>query len=112
MKWTQDRDGNVEVDGKPTVGDIIRGAVGVARAATGLGAASQTDYQARWAICMACDQHDAGRCRTCGCFTGAKVRVARESCPAGKWVAVEAVTTGGQPCCGKRGNLDNTVSGL
>jgi len=102
MKWTQDRDGNIEVDGKPTVGDIIRGAVGVARAATGLGAASQTDYQARWAICMACDQHDAGRCRTCGCFTGAKVRVARESCPLGKWVAVTVDTQPPKPCCGRK----------
>lgn len=112
MKWTQDRNGNVEVDGKPTVGDIIRGAVGVAKAVTGIGAASQADYRDRWAICMACDQHDAGRCITCGCFTGAKVRVARESCPVGKWVAVEAVTTEGRACCGKGGNSDNPVSDL
>lgn len=112
MKWRQDAMGNIDVDGRPTVGDIFRGAVGVAKAVTGIGAASQTDYQARWAICLACDQHDAGRCRTCGCFTGAKVRVAQESCPVGKWVAVEAVTTNGQSCCGKRGNSDNPVSDL
>jgi hypothetical protein len=78
-----------EGDQSARVSNLVRGAVGVAKAAMGIGAASPQDYQARWAICMACDQHDAGRCRTCGCFTGAKVRVAQESCPVGKWVAVE-----------------------
>ncbi len=101
MKWRADKDGNVTIDGKPTVGDVIRGVVGVAQAATGYGAASQQDYRARWAICTSCDQHDAGRCLSCGCFTGAKVRVAREECPMGKWLAVAAVTTEGQSCCGK-----------
>lgn len=77
MKWRADRDGNVTIDDKPSVVDMVKGAVGVAKAAVGIGAASTEDYRARWAICMACDQHDAGRCRTCGCFTGAKVRVAQ-----------------------------------
>jgi hypothetical protein len=100
MKWRSDRNGNVEIDGKPTVADVVKGAVGIAKAATGIGMASQADYQARWAICTACDQHDAGRCRTCGCFTGAKVRVASESCPVGKWTQVSVSATGGG-CCGK-----------
>ena len=78
------------------VTDAVKGAVGVAKAAFGMNAASSDDYKARWAICLSCDQHDAGRCLACGCFTGAKVRVARESCPMSKWVAVEAITTNGQ----------------
>lgn len=44
--------------------------------------------------CRACDQWDAaalngtGRCRKCGCSTWAKLRMASESCPLGKWSAV------------------------
>jgi len=91
---------------------LIKGAVGVAKAAFGLHAAPHEAVQLRWAACLACDQHDAGRCITCGCFTGAKVRVANESCPIGKWVAVEAVTTEGRPCCGNRGKLDNPSADL
>ena len=50
----------------------------------------------REATCRACDQWDAaalngtGRCRKCGCSTWAKLRMATESCPLGKWKAVSA----------------------
>jgi hypothetical protein len=50
----------------------------------------------REATCRACDQWDAsalnstGRCRKCGCSTWAKLRMATESCPIGKWKAVSA----------------------
>lgn len=46
---------------------------------------------AREAACRACDQWDhgalnnTGRCRKCGCSTWAKLRMATERCPLGKW---------------------------
>ena len=49
---------------------------------------------AREATCRSCDQWDAtalnatGRCRKCGCSTWAKLRMATERCPLGKWEAV------------------------
>jgi hypothetical protein len=41
--------------------------------------------------CRSCDLWDAegmrgtGRCRKCGCSTWAKLRMATEKCPIGKW---------------------------
>jgi len=49
----------------------------------------------RKATCRACPEWDAaalnstGRCRKCGCSTWAKLRMATERCPIGKWVAVD-----------------------
>ena len=48
----------------------------------------------REATCRACDQWDSaalngtGRCRKCGCSTWAKLRMATERCPLGKWEPV------------------------
>jgi hypothetical protein len=45
----------------------------------------------REATCRGCDMWDAqavngtGRCRKCGCATWAKLRMASEKCPLGKW---------------------------
>jgi hypothetical protein len=50
----------------------------------------------REATCRACHEWDAealnktGRCRKCGCSTWAKLRMASERCPIGKWEAVES----------------------
>jgi hypothetical protein len=50
----------------------------------------------REATCRACPEWDAsalnntGRCRKCGCSTWAKLRMATEACPIGKWKAVSA----------------------
>ncbi len=55
---------------------------------------SQKDLSMRESICRACDQWDAqaingtGRCKKCGCSTWAKLRMATERCPLGKWEAV------------------------
>jgi len=49
----------------------------------------------REATCRACPKWDAqalnntGRCRKCGCSTWAKLRMATEACPIGKWEAVD-----------------------
>ena len=48
----------------------------------------------RESTCRACLEWDAaalnstGRCRKCGCSTWAKLRMATERCPVGKWEAV------------------------
>ena len=45
-------------------------------------------------ICRSCDQwnsaalNNTGRCKKCGCSTWAKLRMATERCPIGKWEAV------------------------
>ena len=50
----------------------------------------------REATCRACPEWDAaalnatGRCRKCGCSTWAKLRMATERCPLGKWEPVTA----------------------
>jgi hypothetical protein len=50
----------------------------------------------REATCRECPEWDAaalnatGRCRKCGCSTWAKLRMATERCPLGKWEAVES----------------------
>jgi hypothetical protein len=49
----------------------------------------------RVATCRACPEWDAaafkgtGRCRKCGCSTWAKLRMATERCPMGKWGAFD-----------------------
>lgn len=54
----------------------------------------------REATCRACPEWDAqalnntGRCRKCGCSTWAKLRMATERCPLGKWEAEEKPETG------------------
>jgi hypothetical protein len=51
---------------------------------------------ARESTCRACPEWDSaalnatGRCRKCGCSTWAKLRMATERCPLGKWEAVAA----------------------
>lgn len=52
---------------------------------------TQKQFDDRMKICKACEFWDqeefmgTGRCRKCGCSTWAKLRMATESCPLGKW---------------------------
>lgn len=67
-------------------GSAIKAAVGFV--ADGLKTVDQAEQERRLAICReACEHFDqgAGRCRLCGCFASLKSRIARESCPIGKW---------------------------
>jgi len=63
-------------------------------ARSGFAATPPEILAAREATCRACPEWDAaalnstGRCRKCGCSTWAKLRMATESCPLGKWTAV------------------------
>ena len=65
-------------------------------AKSGFAATPPEILAAREATCRACPEWDAtalnntGRCRKCGCSTWAKLRMATERCPLGKWEAVTA----------------------
>jgi len=62
--------------------------------ASGLPTTPPEILAAREATCRACAEWDAaslngtGRCRICKCSTWAKIRMATERCPIGKWDAV------------------------
>ncbi len=68
----------------------LAGAVGRAAQAVVTGnavIAPKEEYSRRFRICVACE-HFHGmhvRCRKCGCKLKAKLRLATERCPAGKW---------------------------
>lgn len=55
----------------------------------------QETLDARRAICRSCEHWDAGsfggtgKCKKCGCSTWAKLRMATERCPIGKWQSVD-----------------------
>ena len=73
-----------------TVGQVIHGAAGIAKALTGTGGASDELVATRLAVCNACPHAEKflgmlQRCGLCGCSTWAKIRNADERCPAGKW---------------------------
>ncbi len=44
----------------------------------------------RLATCLGCDKYDSAqkRCRVCGCKNSAKVWLASDACPLGKWAAI------------------------
>lgn len=62
----------------------------------GLKFVSDEELERRKAICAGCEFWDpeafqgTGRCLKCGCSTWAKLRMATESCPVGKWGPVQA----------------------
>lgn len=82
------------VQRKPTapgfVQKVAHGLVGIAKAVTGTGGASDELVKHRTAICSGCEHAEliAGilqNCKICGCSTWAKIRNADEKCPEGKW---------------------------
>lgn len=74
---------------------IVRGAVGLAKAALGVDAVPRETSTARREICLACDRSrvvsvgvgKVRQCDECGCVIAAKVKIASERCPLGKWDA-------------------------
>jgi len=83
-----------------TAGKVLHGAIALAKVAVGADAARPSLVAARRDICRQCDQATrnsdtrfaahAGlttlsRCRRCGCFIGAKTKLAGEHCPEHKW---------------------------
>ena len=69
---------------------IAHGAIGLTKATLGIERSDDATIAARYALCMACDRHAIGLCTACGCLCAAKVRVAGEACPEGKWSAAPA----------------------
>jgi hypothetical protein len=57
----------------------------------GMPVADEKTLNARLEICKGCEFWDesgfvnTGRCKKCGCSTQAKLRMATEKCPIGKW---------------------------
>ena len=84
---------NVESSKLPSAAEM---ATNLARSASrfarsGFALADAETLASREAVCQTCPQWDAagmrgtGRCRKCGCSTWAKLRMANEKCPLGKW---------------------------
>jgi hypothetical protein len=77
-------------------GKVARGAIGLMKVVTGTGRADNQTIIDRQAICAECErggEHKNSRgtpfkCLECGCYVPAKTRLASESCPIGKWSAV------------------------
>ena len=68
---------------------LARGVPGLLKSELGIGMAPDEVVERRKELCLACEHHDFGVCNECGCYLKAKTAIASESCPIGKWVAVE-----------------------
>ncbi len=74
---------------QPVKVNVIKGVVGLAKAATGIDRAGDDTIASRKATCDACQKQ--GRtlgletCGVCGCSLAAKRRIKSEACPLGKW---------------------------
>ena len=91
--------GCLDVDKKPCgkMHKIVHGAAGLFKAAVGIDAAEQAVVDARTKLCLDCPHNVApvmGRlsgiaglrqCDICSCLIKAKVLLASEKCPEGKW---------------------------
>lgn len=86
-KWTAEK--NTFLDQLSSFGQSV-----VNWTASGLPTTPPEILAARETTCRACAEWDAaalnstGRCRICKCSTWAKLRMATERCPLGKWEAV------------------------
>jgi hypothetical protein len=64
---------------------MARGMVGLGKAAMGIDKAPRRVVEFRLSVCQACPHHDDGKCGACGCWLGAKTKIAGEACPIGSW---------------------------
>tara|TARA_R110002051_G_scaffold126604_1_gene200202 strand:+ start:206 stop:796 length:591 start_codon:yes stop_codon:yes gene_type:complete len=68
---------------------LIKGGAKLLKAELGIDAADEATMATRKALCLDCPIYDFGVCLEekggCGCFVAAKVRIAGEECPKGKW---------------------------
>lgn len=72
--------------GKNTATRLLGGAVKLAKAELGLSLLKDQDLiQQRRRACEACPEWEHGKCRQCGCYTWAKTRLTRETCPLDRW---------------------------
>lgn len=70
---------------KRSLGDTIKGAVGLAKSEMGVGTVDDSTLEHRRQLCILCDRQDLGVCSECGCYCAAKVKLKKERCPLGKW---------------------------
>jgi hypothetical protein len=90
-----------------TVGKIIHGAAGLARAATGIDAVPLTVLMQRRDVCRGCEYAtrnpapryavnkgltSLSRCTRCHCFIAAKTQIGSEFCPLGLWKAFPGIS--------------------
>lgn len=71
-----------------TVEKVTHGAIGLAKAALGMGLAPSEVIEARRSICATCDQRRDGivlTCSVCDCVIQAKTMLLEENCPVSKW---------------------------
>jgi hypothetical protein len=47
------------------------------------------EHDRRWGLCMTCPNLVNDKCKLCGCFFRAKIGLAQERCPIGRWERVE-----------------------
>jgi len=71
-------------------GSVVHGLVGLAKSHLGIDRSSDDLIAHRWQICSthATGPHrccNAGLCTACGCHISAKIRIASEACPLGRW---------------------------
>jgi hypothetical protein len=79
---------NTEASKLPSVAEMASGLILSAAAwgKSGFKLADAETLASRQSVCQSCDLwNPAGRCRKCGCSTQAKLRMASEKCPLGKW---------------------------
>lgn len=77
----------------PTISSMVKTATKstVVWASNGFKIADEKVFEDRLSHCKSCEFWDSealngtGRCRKCGCSTWAKLRMATEKCPIGKW---------------------------
>lgn len=71
-------------------GKVAHGVRGATIAILGSDPVDRSVRLARQAACDACQHRQRVFCGKCRCVIAAKIRVASESCPAGKWPAVRS----------------------
>lgn len=63
----------------------LRGAIGLAKALTGIDRADDVTILLRRHACVKCPKRHKRLCMMCGCYLREKTLVASEKCPLGKW---------------------------
>ncbi|MEB3209532.1 MAG: DUF6171 family protein [Synechococcus sp.] len=53
----------------------------------------QAVIDARRRACEGCDRWDHGKCLECGCYTYAKSRLTKETCPLDRWPELPALAS-------------------
>ena len=78
----------------------------IKHAASGFEHVSENVKRHRTRLCAGCDfslpPEDNPSCSQCGCFINIKTGWASESCPIGKWGALNQNQSGGCKSCGKK----------